>query len=119
VAARSTSRASFRLELRDRVAAGNQLLLCGIVVVLFTGGLALGSLTRPGLFAIGALVIAIGAIVALSVPWSQVPPGGSLSSLSWTSPPSRCFGWPSRRAGWDFSGRSPRCGSRHWGGGGS
>ncbi|PZU33305.1 MAG: two-component sensor histidine kinase [Microbacterium sp.] len=75
VAARSTSRASFRLELRDRVAAGNQLLLCGIVVVLFTGGLALGSLTRPGLFAIGALVIAIGAIVALSVPWSQVPPG--------------------------------------------
>lgn len=75
VAARSTSRASFRLELRDRVAAGNQLLLCGIIVVLFTGGLALGSLTRPGLFAIGALVIAIGAIVALSVPWSQVPPG--------------------------------------------
>ena len=44
-------------------------------MVLFTGGLALGSLTRPGLFAIGALVIAIGAIVALSVPWSQVPPG--------------------------------------------
>jgi signal transduction histidine kinase len=75
VAARSTSRASFRLELRDRVAAGNQLLLCGIVVVLFTGGLALGSLTRPGLFAIGALVIAIGAIAALSVPWSQVPAG--------------------------------------------
>lgn len=75
VAARSTSRASFRFELRDRVAAGNQLLLCGIVAVLFIGGLALGSLTQPGLFAIGALVIAIGAIATLSVPWTQVPAG--------------------------------------------
>lgn len=70
-----TSRAVFRFEPRDRVAAGNQLLLCGIVAVLFVGGMTAGTLARPGLFSLSALGVGVGGIAALAVPWTRLPAG--------------------------------------------
>lgn len=64
-----------RFALRDRTAAGNQLLLCGIVVVMFVVGLATGVLPRAELFALGVLIVAIGTIAALAVPWARIPAG--------------------------------------------
>ena len=45
-----------RFDLRDRAAAANQLLLCGIVAVMFVVGLVSGVFQRPELFALGALI---------------------------------------------------------------
>lgn len=74
-AVRAIVRASLRLDVRDRVAVGNQLLLCAIVAVLFVTGITTGVLERPGLFAIGTLGVTIGGIAALAVPWGRVPSG--------------------------------------------
>lgn len=61
-------------ELRERVAAGNQLFLCGVVGVLFVTGVLTGSLTDAGLFGIGVLLVVAGGVAALAVPWSRLPP---------------------------------------------
>ena len=62
---RTRRRTTLRFDLRDRVAVGNQLLLCGIVVVLFVGGILAGVLSSPGVFAIGTLLIAVATIASL------------------------------------------------------
>ena len=64
-----------RFDLRDRTAAANQLLLCAIVAVLFVVGLVGGFIHRPELFALGALLIGLGGIAALAVPWTSIPAG--------------------------------------------
>ncbi|WP_454168743.1 sensor histidine kinase [Microbacterium paulum] len=64
-----------RFDLRDRAAAANQLLLCGIVAVMFVVGLVSGVFQRPELFALGALIIGLGGIAALAVPWTRIPAG--------------------------------------------
>lgn len=75
-AVREKTRAmAVRLDLRDRLAVGNQLLLCGIVAILFVSGVATGMLARPGLFALGTLGLALGGIAALAVPWVRVAAG--------------------------------------------
>lgn len=71
---RTRRRTTLRFDLRDRVAVGNQLLLCGIVVVLFVGGTLAGVLSSPGVFAIGTLLIAVATIATLAVPWTRVAP---------------------------------------------
>ena len=68
-------RMSSRFDLRDRVAAGNQLLLSAIVAVVFVVGVVTDALARPGLFALGLLGIVLGAIAALAVPWTRVSAG--------------------------------------------
>jgi len=62
-------------ELRDRVAATNQLLLCGIVGVLFVAGLLHGSFANVMQFSIGALIIVLAGAVSLAVPWARIHPG--------------------------------------------
>lgn len=74
-AVRAKARSALRIGARDRVAVGSQLLLCGIVALLFVAGIATGVLERPGLFGIGALAIALGGIAALAVPWARIPAG--------------------------------------------
>ncbi len=74
-AVRAKAGASLRFDERDRVAVGNQLLLSGIVAVLFVAGVASGLLPRPGLFGVGTLGIALGGVAALAVPWARIPPG--------------------------------------------
>lgn len=61
-------------ELRDRVAANNQLVLCAVVGVLFVVGIATGSLADGGLFGVAVLLVVLGGVAALAVPWSRLPP---------------------------------------------
>lgn len=72
---RRSRRDAQRFGLRDRAAAANQLLLCGIVAVMFVVGLVSGVFQRPELFALGALIIGLGGIAALAVPWTRIPAG--------------------------------------------
>ncbi|WP_454119164.1 hypothetical protein [Microbacterium lacticum] len=74
-----------RFSPRERTAVGNQLLLCGIVVVMFVVGLATGALPRAELFALGVLIVAIGTIAALAVPWARTTAGWIAASRSSTS----------------------------------
>lgn len=62
------------VDLRDRVAANNQLLLCAIVGALFIVGFATESLRNPALFGLGALIIVVGAAASLAVPWTRIAP---------------------------------------------
>ncbi|MFT3798818.1 ATP-binding protein [Microbacterium sp.] len=64
-----------RSELRGRITAVNQLLLCGIVASLFVFGLAAGTLSSPAQFGVGALLVVLGGIAALAVPWDRLRPG--------------------------------------------
>lgn len=64
-----------RFDLRDRIAASNQLLLCGIIGVIFVYGAATGMLAAPVLFGIGAIGIVAGGVAALAVPWTRIPSG--------------------------------------------
>lgn len=68
------ARVTLRFDPRDRIAVGNQLLLCGIVAVLFVMGVATGLLANPGLFSVGALGVALGGLAALAVPWARIAP---------------------------------------------
>lgn len=63
-----------RGQLRDRAAASNQLVLCAVVGVLFFIGIATASLTDGGLFGIAALLVVLGGVAGLAVPWSRLPP---------------------------------------------
>lgn len=62
------------IDLRDRVAANNQLLLTAIVGALFVVGFATQSLRNPELFGLGVLVIVVGAGASLAVPWTRIAP---------------------------------------------
>lgn len=62
------------IDLRDRVAANNQLLLTAIVGALFVVGFATQSLRNPELFGLGALIIVVGAGASLAVPWTRIAP---------------------------------------------
>lgn len=64
-----------KFDLRDRVAASNQLLLCGIVGVVFVYGAVTGMLAAPVLFGLGALGIVAGGVAGLVVPWNRIAPG--------------------------------------------
>lgn len=61
-----------RFDLRDRVAVSNQLLLCGIIAVLFLAGIITRSLASPTLFGLAALTVAAGGVAALAVPWTRI-----------------------------------------------
>lgn len=63
-----------RGQLRDRAAASNQLVLCAVVGVLFFIGIATASLTDGGLFGIAVLLVVLGGVAGLAVPWSRLPP---------------------------------------------
>lgn len=63
-----------RGQLRDRAAASNQLVLCAVVGVLFFIGIATASLTNGGLFGIAVLLVVLGGMAGLAVPWSRLPP---------------------------------------------
>ena len=63
-----------RGQLRDRAAASNQFVLCAVVGVLFFIGIATASLTDGGLFGIAALLVVLGGVAGLAVPWSRLPP---------------------------------------------
>ncbi|TGY37652.1 PAS domain-containing sensor histidine kinase [Microbacterium laevaniformans] len=62
-----------RGQLRDRAAASNQLVLCAVVGVLFFIGIATASLTDGGLFGIAVLLVVLGGVAGLAVPWSRLP----------------------------------------------
>ena len=62
------------MDLRDRVAANNQLLLSAIVGTLFIVGFATQSLRDPELFGLGVLIIVAGAAASLAVPWTRISP---------------------------------------------
>lgn len=62
------------IELRDRVAAKNQLLLSAIVGTLFVVGFATQTLRNPSLFGLGVLLIIACAAATLSVPWTKIAP---------------------------------------------
>lgn len=62
------------MDLRDRVAANNQLLLSAIVGTLFIVGFATQSLRDPELFGLGVLIIIAGAAASLAVPWTRISP---------------------------------------------
>lgn len=61
-------------DLRERLAANNQLVLCAVVAVLFVIGIATGSLADGSLFGIAVLLVVLGGVGALAVPWSRFPP---------------------------------------------
>ena len=61
-------------ELRDRVAANSQLVLCAVVGVLFVIGIATASLADGSLFGVAVLLVVLGGVAALAVPWSLLPP---------------------------------------------
>ncbi|WP_363459288.1 sensor histidine kinase [Microbacterium sp. LMI1x-1-1.1] len=61
-------------ELRDRVAANNQLLLTAIVAVIFLSGIPAGWLPDAPQFAPGAVLVIVAAIASLAVPWSRLHP---------------------------------------------
>lgn len=73
---RAGSRRTFgsAIDLRDRVAANNQLLLCAIVGALFIVGFFTESLRNPALFGLGVLIVVAGAAASLAVPWTRVAP---------------------------------------------
>lgn len=62
------------MDLRDRVAANNQLLLSAIVGTLFIVGFATQSLRDPELFGLGVLIIVAGAAASLAAPWTRISP---------------------------------------------
>ena len=62
------------MDLRDRVAANNQLLLSAIVGTLFIVGFATQSLRDPELVGLGVLIIVAGAAASLAVPWTRISP---------------------------------------------
>jgi len=80
----------------DRVAAGSQLLLSALTVVLLVGGITGGLFAQPGLFALGTLGIALGAIATLAVPWGRIGAGWiavvpivdvvAIGALRWSDP---------------------------------
>ncbi len=49
-------------------------MLCAVVGVLFVVGIATGSLADGGLFGIAVLLVVLGGVAALAVPWSRLPP---------------------------------------------
>ena len=61
-------------ELRDRVAANNQLLLTVIVAAIFLSGIPGGWLPDAPQFAPGAVLVIVAAIASLAVPWSRLHP---------------------------------------------
>ncbi|EZP29495.1 sensor histidine kinase [Microbacterium oleivorans] len=61
-------------ELRDRVAANNQLLLTGIVAAIFLSGIPSGWLADAPEFAPGAVIVVVAAVASLAVPWSRLHP---------------------------------------------
>lgn len=66
-------------QLRDRAAASNQLVLCAVVGVLFFIGITTASLGNGGLFGIAVLLVVLGGVAGLAVPWSRVPPYAVMS----------------------------------------
>lgn len=62
------------VELRDRVAASNQLLLTVIVGGIVLSGIFGGWLADTPAFAAGAVVIVLAAVAALAIPWSRIDP---------------------------------------------
>jgi len=60
-------------ELRDRAAANNQVVLCAVVGVLFVVGIATSSLADAGLFGLAVMLVVLGGVAALAVPWSRLP----------------------------------------------
>ncbi|WP_248174536.1 MULTISPECIES: PAS domain-containing sensor histidine kinase [unclassified Microbacterium] len=61
-------------ELRDRVAANNQLLLTAIVAVIFLSGIPSGWLADAPQFAAGVVIVVVAAVASLAVPWSRIHP---------------------------------------------
>ena len=62
------------VELRDRVAASNQLLLTLIAGGIFLSGVLGGWLADAPAFAAGVVIIVLAAVAALAVPWSRIEP---------------------------------------------
>lgn len=60
-------------DLRERVVAGNQLLLAAIVAAVYLSGLAGGWIVDVPHFAAGVLIIVLAALASLAVPWSRIP----------------------------------------------